>query len=522
DIKQFYRIKFQLRPVGLELVDRGGWTYFCTFESCRCREDVFKALFQMPIHNSIYWAHVTPFRSTKRLRQSLTKKWLRGTLSNFEYLIELNALAGRTFNDVTQYPVFPWVLADYTSETLDLTKVSTYRDLSKPMGGLGAKRAEQFKDRYAAMSSDGFDGSPAFHYGTHYSCSAYVTYYLLRLEPFASMAQELQYVSENLHSWIDLIFGYKQRGQEAVDALNVFMHMTYEGTYVCRGGAGVLVPPRFKKAIDWGTGSVALRSVKPKAALLVCVESCHLSAVTCGAVSADGLTFVSGGDDAVVNILECTKVHGERVLTHKGKLTGHGDAVTCVAIDTAFNVILSGSKDGSAIVWDLRTRRYLRDLRGHDAPLRQVGVNAANGNLVTITTSQLRLWSINGDLLAAATAALCTTCDVWQNGVVLVTGHANGTIACWGVKYPTDAKDVCGGTATSSFVVSKPSERGGVAKKVDAVVPSCQLVVMKLLVEHRASVTALALTVDQRQVISGDADGWCMRWVDDSMTNGAT
>ncbi|ETV82224.1 hypothetical protein, variant [Aphanomyces astaci] len=733
DIKQFYRIKFQLRPVGLELVDRGGWTYFCTFESCRCREDVFKALFQMPIHNSIYWAHVTPFRSTKRLRQSLTKKWLRGALSNFEYLIELNALAGRTFNDVTQYPVFPWVLADYTSETLDLTKDSTYRDLSKPMGGLGAKRADQFKDRYAAMSSDGFDGSPAFHYGTHYSCSAYVTYYLLRLEPFASMAQELQggefdkadrlfrsigaswtsassenlqdvrelipefyflpeflvnanhfdlgttqngevvqdvhlppwaandprefirlhrralestYVSENLHSWIDLVFGYKQRGQEAVDALNVFMHMTYEGTididtiqdpllreatmaqienfgqtpsklfnsphparkvpqlqvhsslstllthaqdlsmnaqssieayvkwhtplapplvsigkeyvylkkahavqvldepvgdvqattdnkYVCRGGAGVLVPPRFKKAIDWGTGSVALRSVKPKAALLVCVESCHLSAVTCGAVSADGLTFVSGGDDAVVNILECTKVHGERVLTHKGKLTGHEDAVTCVAIDAAFNVILSGSKDGSAIVWDLRMRRYLRDLRGHDAPLRQVGVNAANGNLVTITTSQLRLWSINGDLLAAAvlpslglapvTAALCTTCDVWQNGVVLVTGHANGTIACWGVKYPTDAKDVRGGgTTTSSFVVSKPSERGGMAKKVDAVVPSCQLVVMKLLVEHRASVTALALTVDQRQVISGDADGWCMRWVDDSMTNGAT
>ncbi|RLO08026.1 hypothetical protein DYB28_009964, partial [Aphanomyces astaci] len=293
--------------------------------------------------------------------------------------------------------------------------------------------------------------------------------------------------------------------------------------YVCRGGAGVLVPPRFKKAIDWGTGSVALRSAKPKAALLVCVESCHLSAVTCGAVSADGLTFVSGGDDAVVNILECTKVHGERVLTHKGKLTGHEDAVTCVAIDAAFNVILSGSKDASAIVWDLRTRRYLRDLRGHDAPLRQVGVNAANGNLVTITTSQLRLWSINGDLLAAATAALCTTCDVWQNGVMLVTGHANGTIACWGVKYPTDAKDVRGGgTATSSFVVSKPSERGGMAKKVDAVVPSCQLVVMKLLVEHRASVTALALTVDQRQVISGDADGWCMRWVDDSMTNGAT
>lgn len=28
----------------------------------------------------------------------------------------LNTLAGRTYNDYMQYPVFPWVLADYTSE----------------------------------------------------------------------------------------------------------------------------------------------------------------------------------------------------------------------------------------------------------------------------------------------------------------------------------------------------------------------------------------------------------------------
>lgn len=28
----------------------------------------------------------------------------------------LNTLAGRTYNDYMQYPVFPWVLADYTSQ----------------------------------------------------------------------------------------------------------------------------------------------------------------------------------------------------------------------------------------------------------------------------------------------------------------------------------------------------------------------------------------------------------------------
>jgi len=36
-------------------------------------------------------------------------------------------------------------------------------------------------------------------------------------------------VSAHLHEWIDLIFGFKQRGPEAVEALNVFYYCTYEG-----------------------------------------------------------------------------------------------------------------------------------------------------------------------------------------------------------------------------------------------------------------------------------------------------
>lgn len=41
--------------------------------------------------------------------------------------------------------------------------------------------------------------------------------------------QECEHVSNHLHEWIDLIFGYKQRGEEAVNALNVFYYCTYEG-----------------------------------------------------------------------------------------------------------------------------------------------------------------------------------------------------------------------------------------------------------------------------------------------------
>ena len=42
-------------------------------------------------------------------------------------------------------------------------------------------------------------------------------------------AMESEYVSKHINHWIDLIFGYKQRGMEAEKAHNVFYHITYEG-----------------------------------------------------------------------------------------------------------------------------------------------------------------------------------------------------------------------------------------------------------------------------------------------------
>ena len=107
----------------------------------------------------------------------------------------LNREAGRSFQDLTQYPVMPWVVADYASPTLDLDDPATFRDLSKPVGALSAKRLAGFRERFAELARMA-DASvaklpgappplevPPFMYGCHYSAPGYVVFYLMRAAP---------------------------------------------------------------------------------------------------------------------------------------------------------------------------------------------------------------------------------------------------------------------------------------------------------------------------------------------------
>ncbi len=260
-----------------------------------------------------------PDRDAQFLHEQLSRLtigWVEGRITNFDYLLHLNMLAGRSYNDTCQYPIMPWVLSNYHSEEIpDLTDPKNFRDLSKPMGALNPDRLEDFIERFNTFADPSI---PPFMYGSHYSTNAgVVLHFLVRLHPFAGLHRQLQgghfdvadrlfasvprtwemctgssaaevkeltpewycnpsflknennfkmgtsqdgevigdvvlppwargsaekfvevmrnalesdVCSSMLPDWIDLIFGRKQQGPEAIAAHNVFFYLTYYGS----------------------------------------------------------------------------------------------------------------------------------------------------------------------------------------------------------------------------------------------------------------------------------------------------
>ncbi len=332
--------RFLFRDVAVEIFFIDGRSYLLTANKPQLRDELFQKLLgkasnsgdRTPLRNEESW-RMDSIRSLEENPQTFssrltsvfahnfsnpaTRSWIKGEISNFHYLMLVNTMAGRTFNDLTQYPVFPWVLADYVSEELDLSSPKSFRDLTKPMGCQNPAREAEFQSRYKSFLEMGEGSAPPFHYGTHYSSAMIVTSYLIRLQPFVQSylllqggtfdhpdrlfysvekawssassenmsdvrelipefyylpefllnsnqfdfglrqgdggridtvklppwakgdpkvfiakhreALESEYVSRRLHHWIDLVFGQKQRGEAALEATNVFHHLSYHG-----------------------------------------------------------------------------------------------------------------------------------------------------------------------------------------------------------------------------------------------------------------------------------------------------
>ena len=337
-IKLFFRKRYYYKNSGMEIFSKNNKSYFFNFKEEDNREIVINEILSHlkdpakilddlkdpkdSFDNVVgYLNQYSPNKKrVKKLKLSKQiAKWTNWEISNFEMLMWLNFFSNRSYLDISQYPVMPWVLSDYEDplqKNLEVTDYQ-YRDFSLPMGMMelspeGEIRKQTFIEIYDSMKTEGDVSMKPYVYGSHYSNPVYVANYLTRLFPFSHIMIELQgnkfddpdrmffsvansfrnsttqktdlrelipeffylpemflninklnlgqkenkelvddvfvpcnnnpydfvltlrevlegdTVSMNIQKWIDLIFGYKNRGKEADAAYNVFTESSYE------------------------------------------------------------------------------------------------------------------------------------------------------------------------------------------------------------------------------------------------------------------------------------------------------
>jgi len=94
------------------------------------------------------------------------EEWQNYKISTLEYLMWLNIYSGRSFNDLTQYPVFPWLVSNYSREPFE---ENDFRNLSLPIGMMefndkSIMRKETFIETYDTVKNDLKENNHDFNY----------------------------------------------------------------------------------------------------------------------------------------------------------------------------------------------------------------------------------------------------------------------------------------------------------------------------------------------------------------------
>ncbi|NXT75937.1 NBEL2 protein, partial [Zapornia atra] len=98
-LRELHLRRYNLRRSALELFFIDQANYFLNFRK-KVRNKVYSCILGLRPPNQIYLGSRSPQELLKA--SGLTQKWVLREISNFEYLMQLNTIAGRTYNDLSQ------------------------------------------------------------------------------------------------------------------------------------------------------------------------------------------------------------------------------------------------------------------------------------------------------------------------------------------------------------------------------------------------------------------------------------
>ncbi|MGH0167376.1 UNVERIFIED_CONTAM: hypothetical protein FKN15_052506 [Acipenser sinensis] len=475
-IREIHLRRYNLRRSALEIFLIDQTNYFLNFRK-EVRNKVYSQMHLLTVGSPNLYGTRSPQELLKA--SGLSQKWVNREISNFDYLIQLNTIAGRTYNDLAQYPVFPWVLCDYTSEELDLNNPAVFRDLSKPIGVVNEKNAKSVCEKY-----DNFEDPTGtidkFHYGTHYSNAAGVMHYLMRVEPFTTLHIQLQSgrfdcADRQFHSipatWQALIDSpndvkelipeffyfpeFLQNKNRVVNEKNAKSVCEKYITQRCINGPftpGLEITTKLfvvshdgKLLFSGGHWDNSIRVTSLAKGKLVEQHIRHMDIVTCLATDYCGIHLISGSRDKTCMIWQVLQQGGVPVgLVVKPVqiLYGHTDEITSVTISTELDMAVSGSRDGTVIIHTIRRGQYMRSLKPpceSSLPVTILRLAISwEGHIVVHTSIEgkatlkdknaLHLYSVNGKYLCSENLKEQVS-DLCVTGEHIVLGSVQGFLS---------------------------------------------------------------------------------------------
>ncbi|CAG0920124.1 unnamed protein product [Notodromas monacha] len=197
--------------------------------------------------------------------------WAFGRVSNFDYLMYLNHLAGRRMGDARCHPIFPWH-PHHVTELLSEITYYVYKARRMPKSVLCKHvRSNWVPGEYPSSIQRMFEWSPdecipEFFMDPDIFKSIHEDLGDLEIPSWSSCPEDLidkhrqalesNHVSEMLHHWIDLTFGYKLSGSAAVKAKNVCLSLVDDHSHLTRSGVVQLFtvphPPKVMQSAYFG------------------------------------------------------------------------------------------------------------------------------------------------------------------------------------------------------------------------------------------------------------------------------